>query len=193
MIFDKLTRKLIFNASGKPVEALWPKDAGEPIVGNKYSVQTAADKEGSVKIIVQGRTELPDGWKVIVKIDADPIRLLGKAGGYTTSSQGAIGTKKGTEPAPLSGPQFRPEVEPEGVDAETQRKITAQGRHNRAEFQRELAEENADLAEEIARRKEREIRDRLRHVCKGLDPDAATALLARIEQECRKAEMMEAA
>lgn len=193
MIFDKLTRKIIFNASGKPVVILWPKDASEPIVGNKYSVQTSADKEGLINVVVEGRLELPDGWKAIVKVDGDPVRLLGKAGGYSTSSQGAISTRKPREGDSLNGPQFRAEVEPEAVDESTQRSISAKGRHNRAEFQRELAEENAELAEEIARRKEREIRDRLRHVCKGLSPEAATQLLARIEQECRKAEMMEAA
>lgn len=193
MILDKLTRKKIFNASGKPVEILWPKDANEPVVGNKYTVQTSADKEGIANIIVQAVSELPEGWKATVKIDGDPVRLLGKAAGYSTSSQGAIGTRKPRDAAPINGPQFRSEVEPEAVDESTQRRITAQGRHNRAEFQRELAEENADLAEDLARRKEREIRDRLRHVLKGLDPVAATALLAKIEQECRKAEMMEAA
>ena len=79
MILDKLTRKKIFNASGKPVEILWPKDANEPVVGNKYTVQTSADKEGIANIIVQAVSELPDGWKATVKIDGDEVVILSES------------------------------------------------------------------------------------------------------------------
>lgn len=194
MILDKVTRTLIYRAGSKPVEITWPKDAPEPKVGHKYTIQTSAGKPGEARFIVDSFRELANGRIVAtVHVDADPIRLLGKSGGYTSAPQGAIGTRVAPDPEGFTGPRFRPEVEPEAVDEETQRRFSTEARHNRAQFQAELAEENEDLARELVRKREHVARDELRRLTKGLEFREALALLAAIEREIKRAADKEAA
>lgn len=77
----------------------------------------------------------------------------------------------------------------EAEDDETLRGRAAEARCDRAEFRRELEEQNADLAAEARRKRERAIRDRLSVTLKGLRPEAQLALMAAVEQALQRADM----
>jgi hypothetical protein len=115
--FPKPTREKLHEAGGRPVEIAWPKAAGEPRKGQTYTVQSS-HQAGEFKILVLFTDETAKGWRVIARADNDTVHLLGKAGGYVTAAAGAMGTRKGIEPNPMGGPQFRSEVEPEAVSPE---------------------------------------------------------------------------
>lgn len=120
MILPKLTRERLYKAAGKPVEIVWPQDGPEPKIGRRYSVQSS-QKAGEAQLVVVGRKELAAGWKATVKLDADPVRLLGKTSGYVSSASGAMGHTVRNDEGDL-------EVEPEAVDARYQRLLSEEGR-----------------------------------------------------------------
>lgn len=117
MRFPKKTREALHRSGGKPVEIPWPKAAGEPLRGQRYTVQSS-HQAGELRVLVLFTDESEKGWRAIVRIDADPVRLLGKAGGYVTAAAGGMAVRKAPEPNPLGGPQFRSEYEPEAVSTE---------------------------------------------------------------------------
>jgi hypothetical protein len=102
------------------VEIVWPEGGPEPKVGRRYSVQ-ASQKAGEAQMVVVGRKELSGGWKATVRLDADPVRLLGKTSGYVSSAAGAMSHKRRTDEGDI-------EVEPEAVDANYQRLLSEEGR-----------------------------------------------------------------
>ena len=125
MILPKLTRQRLYKAAGKAVEIVWPEDGPEPKVGRRYSVQTEAQKPGEAQLLVVSRTELSAGWKATVKLDADPVRLLGKTGGYVSSPRGAMAHTYRTDEGDV-------QVEPEAVDERYQRLLSEEGRQKTA-------------------------------------------------------------
>lgn len=77
----------------------------------------------------------------------------------------------------------------EGVDdTELAAKATI-SRFTRSKAQDEMVKENAELAAEALRRRERAARDRLRMALKDLPPEKREELLAAVERECQRAEM----
>lgn len=172
MILPKLTRQRIYTAKGA-VAITWPQDAPEPQVGHKYSIQSSATKSGEHKFSVEARTELPDGWMATVRLDGDPVRLLGKQAGYVTSGQGAIGTRRGPEPDAMGGPVFRAEVEPEAVDSRYQRRLSEEKAMDNAKRQEkgrqrekllEKEQEAADSRPNRAQRSHRRQSERLKRL-----------------------------
>lgn len=117
MRFPKTTREKLHDAGMKPIEIPWPKGQPEPRRHGIYTVQSSHEA-GTFRVQVLFIDETKKGWRTIVRRDTDPVNLLGKAGGYVTAASGAINTRKGIEPSPMGGPQFRSEVEPEAVDPE---------------------------------------------------------------------------
>jgi len=154
--------------------------------------------------------ELRDGaWllQFVVHDERQPLRLLGA----TPSPRSAPGLKtrwrdsddvveRGeheeswtpeTERGYVAG--GRAAIDPaEAVDDETLRGFSARARHDRAEFQKELAEENTEMEEEARRKRERAVRDRLRETLKSLPPEGQVSLLAAIERELQKAQIASA-
>jgi hypothetical protein len=149
MRFPKGTREALHESAGKPVEIDWPAGPVEPVPGRHYSVQSS-QRAAELQILVLFVDERPEGWRAIVRLH-EPARLLGKSGGYVSSTKGAMATRTSIEPAPLGGPQFRPEFEPEAVSEAEQRQITREA-HAR---QRDRIREAIDRAEsEVARLEE---------------------------------------
>src|SRR4051812_14204757 len=102
MILPKPTRKQLY--SGKPMRIRWPANTCEPKVDHIYSVQPAVGKPGiiSIRVLEIGKAT------VLVKLEGDPVRLLGKQGGYTDYGDRALGSR---------GEHDRiVEIEPEAVD-----------------------------------------------------------------------------
>lgn len=145
MRFPKATREAIVAAKGKPVQIDWPAGEVEPQPGRHYTVQSshrAAESRILVLFVDDG------GEQTIVRVDDDPVRLLGKSGGYSNSARGAMSVRKGIEPSPMGGPQFRSEVEPEAVSKEEQEEMSATARRmDRERRQRLVAEAEAKLVE----------------------------------------------
>lgn len=113
MRFPKLTRSLIANAKGKPVEIIWPEDAPAPERGHTYTVQSSHHRKGSFSIVVKAAEQLPDErWRATVAVAEEqrPLRLSAKVA-----------------PDPKDELQFRPEYEPEQVDAAYQRLLDEDG------------------------------------------------------------------
>lgn len=151
MIFPKLTRKRIYAAGGKPIEIAWPK--GEPKAGHSYVIESKVDgrrKSHDDKVQVKAVRQHGEGWRATVILDADPIRLLGRRSGYTSSMQGSITTRHHIDSAIV----FRPEMEPEAVDEFTQRRITEQARARDRESVGELLAALEDLREAVKDRLE---------------------------------------
>lgn len=122
MKFPKETREALHESAGKPVEIDWPPGPVEPVPGRHYSVQSS-QRAAELQILVLFVDERLEGWRACVRLH-EPARLLGKAGGYVTSAKGAMATRVPLEAAPLGGPQFRPEYEPEAVSEAEQLQIT---------------------------------------------------------------------
>lgn len=76
----------------------------------------------------------------------------------------------------------------EAVDDATLAVFATQARQNRLAFRAAIAAEDEAVIEELRRRRERAIRDRLRETLSNLQPDAQTELLAAIEREIVQAE-----
>lgn len=158
MRFPKKTRETLYASEGKPVEIPWPKPAGEPLKGQRYTVQSS-HQAGDFRVLVLFTDESEKGWRAIVRIDADPVRLLGKAGGYVTAAAGGMAVRKAPEPNPLGGPQFRSEYEPEAVSSVYLDDLLAEKAEERRsriasdiagiEAAIELAEANPDLARDL--------------------------------------------
>lgn len=151
--------------------------------------------------------ELREGtWLIrfVVRDARQPLRLLGAA----PSPRSAPGLKtrwRDADDVPPRGEHhepWTPETErgyvaggraaidsAEAVDDETLRGFVARARHDRAEFERELAEESKEMEEEARRKKERAIRDRLRETLKDLPPEGQVSLLAAIEREIKNAQI----
>jgi hypothetical protein len=125
MRFPKATREAIHGAEGRPVEIDWPQGGPEAKPGRHYTVQ-GSHRAGEYEVIVLFADDA--GEKAVVRVDDDPVRLLGKSGGYVTSASGALGAHVNPEPGGL---QFRPEYEPEAVGEAEQVEITRAAREHR--------------------------------------------------------------
>jgi hypothetical protein len=113
MRFPKLTRTLIANAKGKPVEIVWPEAEDPPERGHTYTVQTRHDRPGAFSVLVHEAAEGADGkWRATVQV-AEPLRPLR--------------IKAKVAPDPEDEKQFRPELEPEQVPLSYQRQLDAEG------------------------------------------------------------------
>lgn len=129
MRFPDETRKTIYDAKGKAVEIDWPKGQDEPQVGHRYSVQ-ASHHAGERHVRVLFRDEVDDyRWRALVVVDADPVRPL------------RMKAHKDVEPDPTTGPQFRPEYEPERVSKVDEDELTRRARAaHRSIVQREIGD-----------------------------------------------------
>lgn len=144
MRFPKATREAIVAAKGKPVQIDWPLGEVEPQPGRHYTVQSS-HRAAESRILVLFVDDA--GEQAIVRVDDDPVRLLGKSGGYSASARGAMSVRKGVEPSPMGGPQFRSEVEPEAVSEEEQMEMSAAARRFDCDRRQQLvAEAEAKLA-----------------------------------------------
>lgn len=143
MIVPKQSREVIAKAQGRTVEIDWPQGAPEPRVSRSYTVQSSHRRAGETRIEVWKREEVSaDRWRVKVRVadEFNPCRM---------------GARKGIEPDPYGGPQFRPEHEPEQVDRAFQRQLsqegvaatTIHGNHQRERARESRAE--AKLAKEL--------------------------------------------
>lgn len=158
MRFPKETREEIYSSGGKPVEIAWPKGADEPRPGHKYTVQSSS-KASEVRVLVLFTDETDEGWRAYVRLDTDPVRLLGKSSGYSTAAAGGMAVRKRPDPNPMGGPQFRSEYEPEAVsEAYLDELLEAQAEERRARITADIdrikdaiesAEENPDLTGEL--------------------------------------------
>lgn len=122
MRFPKATREKLYASAGRPVEVEWPASGPAPQPNHLYAVQSSG-RASEVQVIVLAVEEAECGWKAMVRLDTDPVRMLGKAGGYSTSAAGALQTRVEPDPDSL---QFRPEFEPEAVGEAEQAEITRQ-------------------------------------------------------------------
>lgn len=115
MRFPKLTRTLIANAKGKPIEIVWPEGEPEPEKGGAYTVQSSAKRKGAYSVIVRDAFQGGDErWRAVVQV-AEQQRPL------------RIKAKRDPDKVSMGGPQFRPELEPEQVDARFQRALDEEG------------------------------------------------------------------
>jgi hypothetical protein len=121
MVFPKLTRKRIQASGSKPVEIPWPTNGPEPKKNRSYTIQSSSTRPGDDRLRVLSVEEVANGFRVLVKLDADPVRLLGKTSGYVSSSAGAMPTRAVNDKGGV-------EVEPEAVDARYQELLSQEGR-----------------------------------------------------------------
>ena len=87
-----------------------------------YTVQSS-HRAADFRVLVIAVNETRDGWECWVRIDDDPVRLLGKSSGYTHAAAGAMSAYKPVDSTPMGGPQFRTEYEPEAVSEADQRAL----------------------------------------------------------------------
>lgn len=130
VILPKQVRQQLY--SGRPIRIRWPVRAHEPQVDHVYSVQSGAGKRGVVKIRVLEVGETT----VLVKLEGDPVRLLGNQMGYTDHEGRAIKATGRRED--------EIEPEPEAVDPEEIEHYRA-SRQARERFQTEKVEEAGEL------------------------------------------------
>lgn len=115
MRFPEETRISIYESDGRPIEIDWPECRVIPTLGQVYTVQSSR-QAATLSIVVL--KVIDHGLRAEVKIEGDPVRLLGKSGGYTNRSGHAMGTYVAADPE--DSLQFRREYEPEALsEAET--------------------------------------------------------------------------
>jgi hypothetical protein len=153
--FPKLERKRIYAAAPGSVEVKWPE--GEPEVAHHYAVEKAEARKheaSDTHIIVLARRESKQGWHATVRIEDDPVRLLGKAGGYVDNPAGAIGSSDRKDQGDLRD-------EPEAVGKTDQERITkASGEAEVMRLRQHWAEKRARIQEAIADLREAGLDDR---------------------------------
>jgi len=84
-----------------------------------------------LSFVVTGISETKAEWELHYRIFDERAHNLGKASGYTNSSQGSIATTKKREEQPLGGPQFRDEKEGEALTEEEHAAIVEESREDR--------------------------------------------------------------
>ena len=104
----------------------FPKDKPCPItVGEVYAVST------KLSFVVTGIAVTKTDHELHYSLLDERAHNLGKATGYSASSQGSIATRKPREEQPLSGPQFRDEAEGEALEQSELEAIVGESREDR--------------------------------------------------------------
>jgi hypothetical protein len=157
----KLTRKQIYTAAqkGQAVEITWPVSGPEPRNGHKYTIQSGPGA-GEDRLIVESQREIPEGWRVTVRLDADPVRLLGKSSGYATSPSGATQMRERAEDGTTV-------PEAEAVESTFQRLLSEEGRMKtvmQGAKQRQMAKALEKEEEVAAGRTKRGEKAKVRHL-----------------------------
>lgn len=166
MRFPAKTREILRESQGKPVEIDWPEGA-EPRPHHLYTVQ-ASSRAGETRIRVLFVDEFEAGrWRAMVRVDDDPVRLLGKSGGSTERVAGAIATR--VAPPPDDALRFAPEFEPERLSEADESDVVRESRARRnAGLEAKKARVDdalADLEEDVDPAKVRF----LRNMARGLE------------------------
>lgn len=117
--------------------------------------------ERDISIKITKRTKL--GWDYSLRDDRPRLLHRNSSHGYTHVPSQAV------------------HAEPEAVDEAAQRELTVRA-HDRAS--RRFSEQDA---EELRRKQERAVRDRLRETLRNLEPYAQQALLAKLERDIEEA------
>jgi hypothetical protein len=140
--FPEETRKAIYASNGKPIEIDWPECAVIPTRHQVYTVQSSR-QAGRLQIVVVRVIE--DGLRAEVKIEGDPVRSLGKSGGYTDRPGHAMSAHVAADPE--DSLQFRPEFEPEALSEAEMVELTRKVKRERIE---RIKGKLDDLYEELA-------------------------------------------
>jgi hypothetical protein len=126
--FPEETRIAIYESQGRPIEIDWPECRVIPTLGQVYTVQSSRHA-GSLSIVVLRVIE--HGLRAEVKIEGDPVRSLGKSGGYTNRAGHAMS-------ASVAAPDddskvFRREFEPEALSEADTIALTRASKRERVE------------------------------------------------------------
>ncbi len=188
------------------------EEAGKPLtvdIPRERTVWIVVSKNPYKRINAKGETE----W--VVEFDGHDVRQSNRMLGAAPSAGGSQGLRtrwRDPDKVPTReeerdrvNSEHGPEAERgyvsgghvidplTAVDDDELAKHSAEAKERHARFKREMAKENADVAAEQARKRERVVRDHLRLVCRGLDAAGAMALLSSIERKLQEAETERAA
>lgn len=136
MRLNKVTRKQL--ATGKPTTFPWPDSDIVPRKGRRYKLSTDSGTAAQREFEVLSVSEENGTFTVVGRLHDDPVRLLGRRGGYTDKPSAAIGSTDRQHRGTLW-------EEPEAVDEVTQRRLTHEARAR----EREAAGELLAAAEEL--------------------------------------------
>lgn len=142
MRFPLETREAIYASGGKPIEIDWPEGRVLPEPHRTYTVQSSR-QAGRLRILVMA--SLDNGLRARVRVAGDPVRILGKSGGYTSRPAHALGAR--VAPDPENSLQFRSEFEPEALGATEMSDLARRTRRERIERTRAKL---GDLYEQLA-------------------------------------------
>lgn len=107
---------------------VFPKDEPCPIsVGEVYPITS------QLALVVTGISEGKTEFELLYQLLDERAHNLGKVADYASSSRASIATQKAVEEVPLTGPQFRPETEPEAVSKKEQIEMSNEDRTARIE------------------------------------------------------------
>lgn len=197
----KRQRRPSIKAGGKVVLS-WTR-GGRQVVDRETGATVDIPRKPTVWIEFR-EPELKKGMWVIQFIahdEREPLRLLGA----TPGPKREAGLKtRWRDPSQVPGKgeekeHWTPEAERgygssgrvaidsgEGVDDQTLKGYGAQARQREAEFKKEMAEADEEMALKLTRGREIAIRDRLRGVLRALPCDSQVDLLAAIEREIHR-------
>lgn len=128
MRFPAETRVAIYGSQGRAIEIDWPEGRVIPERHHSYTVQSSR-KAATLRIVVL--RVIDHGLRAEVKIDGDPIRLLGKGGGYTTRPAHAISAEDA--PSKANALHFPREPEPEALGEAETAELTRRVKRDRLE------------------------------------------------------------
>lgn len=189
--YRALRRKTKPPIKGGEVKVLSWTRGGRQVVDRESGATVEIPRKPTVWVEFKA-PELSDGEWIIrftAHDEREPLRLLASTPGPSTP--GLKTRQRKPEDVPKRGEQREPwtketergyigtsvrAIDPaEGVDDEALRAYSTEARANFAQFR-------VELREDVRRKRERAIRDRLRETLKGLDPYGQVELLAAIER-----------